>query len=104
MKTLANPISVEKTSLIQQFSQVILTSSAVRSLAELFSSVMDERITPAQSLCIVNAFLALLFTVFSFGIALPFRALCLVWLFLALRHCKNAGLGYEESANCKPKR
>lgn len=76
-------------SLVQSLAQL----SAVRSLALLFSDVMDEHISPRQALCIVNAVAALLLTVFSLAVPLMFRLLCLAWLFVALRQCKAEGLG-----------
>ena len=79
------------------FSPIRLLSrlSLVRSLAVLFSEVMDERVTPRQAVCIVNAVLALLLTVFSLAVPMLFRLICVVWLFVALRQCKREGLETE---------
>lgn len=69
--------------------------SPVRVLAVIFSEIMDELVTPRQALCIVNALLALLLTVFSLAVPMFFRLLCVAWLFVALRQCKREGLGSE---------
>ena len=75
--------------------QSLANLSGVRALAVLFSDVMDEQITPRQALCIVNAVLALLVTVFSLAVPMLFRLLCIVWLLVALRQCKAEGLGQD---------
>lgn len=67
--------------------------SFIRTLAAVFSEVMEEHITPRQALCIVNAVLALILTVFSLAVPMMLRILCIAWLFVALRQCKREGLG-----------
>jgi hypothetical protein len=73
--------------------QTVENLSVARVLAAVFSEVMDERITPRQAVCIVNAFVALMLTVFSFAVPMLFRVICFAWLLVALRQCRREGLG-----------
>ena len=78
-------------SLLQALSALTL----FRSLAAVFSGVMDERITPRQAVCITQAVMALLITVFSLCMPTVLRLLCLGWLIAALRQCRREGLGND---------
>ena len=69
------------------------THAASSFFANLFSSVLEEEVTPRQARLIINAIIAALMLPIS--AALPFWATALVlgWFLLALNACRKAGLG-----------
>ncbi len=83
-------MTMTQTSIRKSYVQVMFAP-----LARLFSTVLEEDVTPRQSAYLLNAIVALLLTVFSLAVPFVFRLLCLAWLVLALRSCKFA-LGKDE--------
>ena len=75
------------------------SSNTIKAIARIFSAVMEEEITPRQSLLIIHAIVALFFGVFTCGLPFWFNLICAAWFYLALRLCKNAGLGTDETQN-----
>lgn len=61
-------------------------------IASFFSNVLEEKVSPAQALCLINLMLALLMTVFPVSMPLLLRALFIVWLGIALRVCRQSGI------------
>ena len=61
----------------------------VAALADYYSQVAGKKVGIKQTLLLLNAQLAFLFTAFS-GCSLVVRALCVVWLLSALARCKAA--------------
>ena len=71
--------------------------SVGKGISEIFSAVMDEEISPKQSLLIIQSIVSGLVTVFAVGMPLWFTVLSLGWFGLSLLMCKRAGLDGEES-------
>ena len=61
-------------------------------IASFFSSILEEKVSPVQALCLINLMLALLMTVFPVSMPLLLRALFIVWLGIALRVCRQSGI------------
>ncbi len=74
----------------------IESKSLMCSIADLFSAVMEEQITPKQARLILNAIFALIVTVFTVGMPLWFNFLSFAWMIHALWLCKKNGLAEEE--------
>ncbi len=70
-------------------------TSALDAIASLFSSVLEEHVTPKQALLIINAILAVITAVFTVGMPFWFNVLTVGWVAHALRLCKREGLGVE---------
>lgn len=64
-------------------------------MAELFSLVIGEEVSPEQALVILNTMAALTMLIFSAGIPVVGRVMCLVWFVASLVQCKMKGLGEE---------
>lgn len=60
-------------------------------LSQLYSAIMEEPISVAQSWKIMHASVALVITAF-FPMSLPFRLLSVVWMLYTLLDCKRSGL------------
>ncbi len=76
----------------KSFAQRLAETETIIGLADIFSSVMGEVITPNQTLVILNALTA--FTMLFLPVEMPFiaRIFCLTWFALSLLHCKIKGL------------
>ena len=70
----------------------ITRKSAWTFFAAIFSSVIEEEITPHQARLIVNAIMAALTTAVTAAAPVWITFLALAWLITALRQCKKAGL------------
>lgn len=66
-------------------------------IAEIFSAVMEEQITPKQAKLLTNAIIAIILTVFTVGMPLWFNFLTFAWMIHALWLCKKNGLADEET-------
>lgn len=73
----------------------IESKSLMTVIADIFSAVMEEQITPKQARLILNAIFALIVTVFTVGMPLWFNFLSFAWMIHALWLCKKNGLGEE---------
>ena len=65
-------------------------------LTDYYSSVLNKKLSTKQTLCLLNAQCAFIFTVFS-GCSLMLRALLLAWLVGALLKCKQL-FGNDDAA------
>lgn len=69
---------------------VEMKQSFMECVAEVFSLVMEEKVTPQQASCILNVFASLLLVVFPVNIPFIFRVVFMVWMGVsvcALRKC-----------------
>lgn len=57
-----------------------------------YSSVIGQRLNNKQTMLILNAQFAFLFTVFPIQSSAYIRIICLAWLVTALLQCKNSGI------------
>jgi len=83
-------------SLLMTAAALFLRDQVLVPLSRLFSDVLEEDVTPWQTLCIVHACLALCVLLCSAAVSLPFSALCTAWFLIALRQCKRAGLDGDD--------
>ena len=65
----------------------------IQSLSQLFSAVLEEEVSPLQTLCLLNAVLAFTATVFPLDISFMLRGLFLLWFAAGLLQCRQAGMG-----------
>lgn len=66
-------------------------SNALAGISKLYSDILEEEITPRQTLHLLNAQIAFLGIVLPVG-PLFVNAFAVAWFALALRGCKRAGL------------
>lgn len=81
-----------KTETYKSIGERIASSNTVVSIAELFSALMGEDITPEQTLVIINTMLALSALLMPFDMPIVARIICLAWFVTGLVHCKAKGL------------
>lgn len=65
-------------------------------VANVFSAVMEETVTPQQAKCIINLILALLLVVFPVNIPILLRFIFLAWFGVSVLQCKRAGIVEDE--------
>ncbi len=61
----------------------------VECLSRLYSKVLEEEVSPKQTLVLLNLQLSVLFMVFSAGGTLTFRILCCCWMAWSVRNMKQ---------------
>ncbi len=66
-------------------------------VADIFSAVMEETVTPHQALCILNLIVALIMVVFPVDMPILLRLIFAVWFGASFFQCKNAGIFDDES-------
>ncbi len=85
-----------KNMLITEKTPVTILKRMLNSMTALFSCVLEEELSNKQALLILNAILALIFTLVSGGMPIWCTGLGLIWTFHSLTLCKKAGLGDED--------
>lgn len=88
--------SLSFASVVRFAKRTILASAAVTSLARLFSSLLDQEVTPVQALRIINLVIALCFTVFPVQMPLVLRIMCVAWLAKAVSDINTTELFSED--------
>jgi hypothetical protein len=78
---------------ITSLSRRLAETDCLQNLSELFSAVLEEDVSPMQTLCLLNSVLSLFMVVFPIGIPFLLRILFLVWFVLSLLQCRQAGMG-----------
>ena len=73
----------------------ILSSDLLKNISEVFSMIVEDNVSPLQTLYLLQAMLALVFVVFPIDIPLLMCFLFIGWFALALMQCKQAGLDKE---------
>ena len=73
--------------------QRLTNTELIKTLSDFFSSVLEEEVSPMQTLCFLNAFLAFFMLVFPVGIPFVLRIIFLCWFVLSLLQCRQAGMG-----------
>lgn len=73
----------------------ILSSVLLKNISELFSMIVEEKISPLQTLHLLHAMFALIFVVFPVEMSFVLRLLFIGWFALTLLQCKQSGLGEE---------
>lgn len=66
--------------------------SLMECVANVFSAIMEEEVTPQQSACILNLIAAVIMTVFPVSLPVIVRLIFLVWMGVAAYQCKKAGM------------
>jgi hypothetical protein len=61
-------------------------------LSIIYSRILEEKISVKQTLLLLNAQIAFVFTIFPMDFSLIIRALCIVWFATAVAQCKRSGL------------
>lgn len=57
-----------------------MKQSFMECVAEVFSAVMEEEVTPQQAACVLNVIMSLLLVVFPVNVPIILRLICTVWL------------------------
>lgn len=57
-----------------------MKQSFMECVAEVFSAVMEEEVTPQQAACVLNVIMSLLLVVFPVNVPIILRLICMVWL------------------------
>lgn len=57
-----------------------MKQSFMECVAEVFSAVMEEEVTPQQAACVLNVIMSLLLVVFPINVPIILRLICMVWL------------------------
>ena len=78
---------------ITSLSRRLAETDCLQNLSELFSAVLEEDVSPMQTLCLLNSVLSLFMVVFPIGIPFLLRILFLVWFVLSLLQCRQAAMG-----------
>lgn len=79
----------------QSVAERIAETDFIQSMSELFSAVMEENVTPMQTLCLLNSVLAGLMLIFTACVPMMVRLIFLVWFGISLLQCRQAGMGKE---------
>jgi len=66
--------------------------SFIEIVADIFSAVMEETVTPYQALCIINMVVAFVMVVFPVAMPIVLRLIFLVWFATAFFQCKRTGM------------
>lgn len=66
--------------------------SLMECVANVFSAIMEEEVTPQQSACILNLIAAVIMTVFPVSLPVIVRLIFLVWMGVAAYQCKKTGM------------
>lgn|SRR5574344_15881 len=61
-------------------------------LSILYSKILEEKISVKQTLLLLNAQIAFVFTIFPMEFSLVLRALFIIWFATAVAQCKRSGL------------
>ena len=91
VRTSVNPLA--NLSARVSFSRHLASTELIQSLSEFFSAVLEEEVSPMQTLCLLNAVFALVMAVFPLGIPLVLRILFLLWFGIGLLQCRQADMG-----------
>ncbi len=57
-----------------------MKQSFMECVAEVFSAVIEEEVTPQQAACVLNVIMSLLLVVFPVNVPIILRLICMVWL------------------------
>lgn len=76
----------------KSFGTIVTNSEFAMCMSKIFSAIMEENITPAQALAILNTMFGMLILVFP--VEMPFigRIISLVWVCVSLIQCRLKGL------------
>jgi len=80
---------VQETRTNKTLGQVILSSKAVIAMAALFSTILEEEVTPLRALHLLNAQLSFGLLLVLGGLSPIIAALLLLWFALSLWQCKR---------------
>ncbi len=83
------------TSLFHAFVERLTHLRPVVALTSFYSALLEENITPRQTLLLIQAQVAFFALVFPLSFSLALRLVFLLWFVLALVHCRRAGLGRD---------
>lgn len=64
-------------------------TDTIQCLSDIFSAIMEERVSPEQTVCLLNVMLALTLAIFPVGISFIVRILLLAYLAVSVYHCKQ---------------
>lgn len=87
-----NVILTSRQNVNLSLSEAIAQTAVVRNLAEIFSAIMEEEVTPQHTLLIVNAMMSLFMLVFPIYSSIALRIICFAWFLVAILQCKKAGM------------
>lgn len=92
MKTqVLNPAKVSPTTGMSVRDQ-ILTSRALTTLSSVISNILDEEITPRQSLSILNVALSFTMLLLLSGSGLPVLCTMFLWFAASVYQCLSSGI------------
>lgn len=63
--------------------------SVMECVAEVFSAIMEEEVTPQQAACILNVIAATMMTILPVNLPILLRIICLVWMGVSVFQLKN---------------
>lgn len=66
--------------------------SIIANIGDYYSSVLEYKLNNKQTMLILNAQFAFLFTVFPIECSPIIRILCMIWLVAALLSCRKSGI------------
>lgn len=89
-----NTLSVKATSK-KTIIKRLADTTTIQCIAEVFSVIMEEPVTGEQTVCLLNAALAVILFFFTAGIGMVVRLLFFCYLAVSLYHCKQYGMDKE---------
>lgn len=81
-----------KTQSVKSFTEQLAESNVIVGLAQLFSAVMEEEVTPRHTLLALNVMVALLMLLFPADLPVMARCISFVWMCVGLLQCRNEGM------------
>lgn len=70
--------------------------SVIECIAEVFSAVMEEEVTPQQVLCVLNLMASFFMVAFPVNLPVIVRIIFAAWFCVAFYQCKRAGMTIED--------
>lgn len=83
-----NTLSVKATSK-KSVINYLADTTTVQSLSNIFSAIMEEPVSPEQTICLLNVMFALTLVLLPVGISFIIRILFLTYLAVSVYHCKQ---------------
>ena len=84
--------SYEQVSLLAAFKAYILRSAVILFLSQLYSRILEMRITPLQAVHLTHAQLSFCMMIFPCELPVLVRVLLIVWFFLSVLQCRRSGI------------
>jgi hypothetical protein len=93
----SNPLRAERyanvnISLFAAFKAYLLRSAILLFLSQLYSRILEMRITPLQAFHLTHAQVVFYLMIFPCNFPLLVRVLLMLWFFLTVLQCRHAGL------------